>query len=50
MEAMIKSHAVDSALPEMLMKEVPHRAGGTIDSRNAFTDCSCWQSRRERKN
>jgi AcrR family transcriptional regulator len=30
-EAMVKSHAVDPALPELLMKEVPHRAGGTID-------------------
>jgi AcrR family transcriptional regulator len=30
-EAMVKSHAVDPALPELLMREVPHRAGGTID-------------------
>jgi len=30
-EAMVKSHAGDSALPELLMREVPHRAGGTID-------------------
>jgi AcrR family transcriptional regulator len=30
-EAMVKSHAVDPALHELLMKEVPHRAGGTID-------------------
>jgi AcrR family transcriptional regulator len=30
-EAMVKSHAVDPALPELLIREVPHRAGGTID-------------------
>jgi AcrR family transcriptional regulator len=30
-EAMVKSHAGDPALPELLMREVPHRAGGTID-------------------
>jgi AcrR family transcriptional regulator len=29
--AMVRSHAVDPALPELLMREVPHRAGGTID-------------------
>ena len=29
--AMVKSHAGDPALPELLMREVPHRAGGTID-------------------
>jgi AcrR family transcriptional regulator len=31
MEAMVKSHAVDTAPPELLMREVPHRAGGTLD-------------------
>ncbi len=30
-EAMVKSHAGDPALPELLMREVPHRAGGTTD-------------------
>jgi AcrR family transcriptional regulator len=30
-EAMVKSHAVDPALPELLSREVPHRAGGTVD-------------------
>ena len=30
-EAMVKSHAGDPALPELLMREVPHRSGGTID-------------------
>jgi AcrR family transcriptional regulator len=30
-EAMVKSHAIDPALPELLMREVPHRAGGSID-------------------
>jgi AcrR family transcriptional regulator len=30
-EAMVKFHAIDPALPELLMTEVPHRAGGTID-------------------
>jgi hypothetical protein len=30
-EAMVKSHAVDPALPELLMREVAHRSGGTID-------------------
>jgi AcrR family transcriptional regulator len=30
-EAMVKSHAGDPAVPGLLMREVPHRAGGTID-------------------
>jgi AcrR family transcriptional regulator len=30
-EAMVKSHAGDPALPELLSREVPHRAGGTVD-------------------
>ena len=30
-EAMVQSHAGDPALPELLSREVPHRAGGTVD-------------------
>ena len=30
-EAMVKSHAGDPAFPELLSREVPHRAGGTVD-------------------
>jgi AcrR family transcriptional regulator len=30
-EAMVKSQAGDPALPELLSREVPHRAGGTVD-------------------